>query len=214
MSNKYVKKFFEQVDAPTYRDELNYFTMQCRLDVLKPHLHGLVLDVGFGPGKYHFKHKSFQVIALDISSNMLREAKKANPHMVFVVGDAQHLPFKEGIFNTLFSLEVIYYLSKPKLFISEAYRVLKAGGHCMIISINKIWDFIVTVVLRPFGLCPKEDISRHFISPKNILSWLKEATFSQSFIKSVCYLPHPLFNRLFAFLPPHFSFVLAFVGQK
>lgn len=214
MDNKFVKDFFDHVDVQTYRDELNYFTMQCRLSILRPHLRGLVLDVGFGPGKYHFKSNSFQAVALDISFNMLREAKKSNPDVYFVVGDAQHLPFKDGVFDTISSLEAIYYLSKPQSFILEAHRILKSGGLCMIISINKFWDFIVTVVLRPFGLCQKKDISRHFYSSEDILLWLKEANFSKRSLKKVCNLPHPSLNRLFSFLPPQLSFVLAFIGQK
>lgn len=56
--------------------------------------------------------------------------------------DALHLGFGEHCFDLILLFEAIYYLSKPELFISEAWRLLRPGGLLLICTVNKDWlDF-------------------------------------------------------------------------
>jgi len=48
---------------------------------------------------------------------------------VDVVGDAHSLPFEENIFDSIIMQAVIEHLHTPTVAISEAFRVLKHGGH-------------------------------------------------------------------------------------
>lgn len=53
-------------------------------------------------------------------------------HKIFrhtdVVGDAHYLPFREGVFDRVFALNVFEHLRDPKLAAAEIFRVLKPGG--------------------------------------------------------------------------------------
>lgn len=53
-------------------------------------------------------------------------------HKIFrhtdVVGDAHHLPFRDGIFDRVFALNVFEHLREPKIAAAEIFRVLKPGG--------------------------------------------------------------------------------------
>ena len=53
-------------------------------------------------------------------------------HKVFrhtdVVGDAHHLPFRDGVFDRVFAFNVFEHLADPKTAAQEIYRVLKPGG--------------------------------------------------------------------------------------
>ncbi|MBA3882673.1 MAG: class I SAM-dependent methyltransferase [Chthoniobacterales bacterium] len=53
-------------------------------------------------------------------------------HRIFrhtdVVGDAHHLPFRDGIFDRVFALNVFEHLREPKIAAAEIFRVLKPGG--------------------------------------------------------------------------------------
>ena len=53
-------------------------------------------------------------------------------HKIFrhtdVVGDAHHLPFRDGVFDRVFALNVFEHLSEPKRAAAEIFRVLKPGG--------------------------------------------------------------------------------------
>ena len=53
-------------------------------------------------------------------------------HKIFrhtdVVGDAHQLPFRDGVFDRVFALNVFEHLSDPKRAATEIFRVLKPGG--------------------------------------------------------------------------------------
>lgn len=53
-------------------------------------------------------------------------------HKIFrhtdVVGDAHHLPFRDGVFDRVFALNVFEHLREPKTAAAEILRVLKPGG--------------------------------------------------------------------------------------
>ncbi len=53
-------------------------------------------------------------------------------HKIFrhtdVVGDAHHLPFRDGVFDRVFALNVFEHLADPKRAAAEIFRVLKPGG--------------------------------------------------------------------------------------
>jgi uncharacterized protein YbaR (Trm112 family)/predicted SAM-dependent methyltransferase len=53
-------------------------------------------------------------------------------HKIFrhtdVVGDAHQMPFRDGVFDRVFALNVFEHLREPKRAATEIYRVLKPGG--------------------------------------------------------------------------------------
>lgn len=56
--------------------------------------------------------------------------------------DGQHLPFSDGSFDVVLMCEALYYLPDQALFVSDARRVLRPGGHLLIVSVNPRWpDF-------------------------------------------------------------------------
>jgi len=58
--------------------------------------------------------------------------KQKTKQSVDQVADALNLPFRSGTFDTYCSFEVLEHISDPETFFSEASRVLKKGGHCIL----------------------------------------------------------------------------------
>ncbi len=96
-----------------------------------------ILDVGAGTGRLSSKlaEQGAEVTALDVSEEMLNKIK--NKKVKKVIGDAEDLPFDEGIFDIVITTFLIVHLRDLKRFFDEVYRVLKPGGLFLLTNINQ-----------------------------------------------------------------------------
>jgi len=117
-----------------------------------------ILDVGTGPGivALLLAELGHNVTGMDNSEEMLATAKKNavtyNLLVEFKKGDAEDLPFEDGLFDAVVNRYVLWTVTKPEKAISEWQRVLKPGGRIVIIDGNwyrsekslkrTVWQFI------------------------------------------------------------------------
>lgn len=98
-----------------------------------------VLDLGCGTGllTQAIAEKTKRVVGLDLTSQMLDEAqlqsKKKGKSILFLLGDAEHLPFLDGQFDCVMTRLTIHHFPQPITIIKELARVLKPEGR-MIVS--------------------------------------------------------------------------------
>ena len=92
----------------------------------------LILDVGCGDGRHSIiiDKNGGRAIGIDLSKNMLREARTLNPKGDFREADMRKLPFDNYFFDGLWSSGSIYHVTKTdaKKVIKEFRRVLKPEG--------------------------------------------------------------------------------------
>ncbi len=91
-----------------------------------------ILDVGCGPGVdvFYLYNRGHQVTGLDLSTNMVEQARKKCPDAVLKHGDMRDMPFDDGAFDGVVSSYSIIHLTKedmPQVF-KEFSRVLTLGG--------------------------------------------------------------------------------------
>jgi SAM-dependent methyltransferase len=99
-----------------------------------------LLDVGCNWGRWTIAaaRAGYRAIGVDPSLEGVRAAQRAarrlGVEIDVVVGDARHLPFARGAFDTVFSYSVLQHLSKSDVAtaLSEAGRVLTPGGRVFI----------------------------------------------------------------------------------
>ena len=100
-----------------------------------------ILDVATGTGRLPQtllaqRHFRGHIVALDLSSGMLAQAKaKLNAQtdrMTWVHHDAQQLPFDANQFDVVTCLEALEFFPNPQKAIGEMMRVLKPGGLLML----------------------------------------------------------------------------------
>lgn len=99
-----------------------------------------VLDLGIGTGaslNYYPAHA--RVIGVDLSSGMLREARKKIVELrltnsAVFRGNALELPFDDNSFDHIFISHVISVVSQPELLVAEAQRVARSGGRIVILN--------------------------------------------------------------------------------
>lgn len=94
-----------------------------------------VLDVACGNGsllKMLSDKARIQAYGVDISENMIKEAKNRYPQMQFVLTNSSELPFEGSFFDVITVCAAFHHFSEPRKFVSEAKRVLKPGGYIFV----------------------------------------------------------------------------------
>jgi ubiquinone/menaquinone biosynthesis C-methylase UbiE len=90
---------------------------------------GVVLDVGCGTGRnLPLYRPGVRVIGLEPSAAALARARGRGPGAALVQGDAEALPFRAGVFDTVVSGLVFCSVPDPARSLAEVRRVLKPDG--------------------------------------------------------------------------------------
>lgn len=108
----------------------------CELEI-KPGMRVLEVSVGTGtnlrllPTEAHY-------FGLDISNGQIRQCQhylqRENRHAELFLGDAEHLPFRENVFDVVFHMGGINYFNDPALALREMLRVAKPGTKVVVVD--------------------------------------------------------------------------------
>lgn len=126
-----------------------------------------ILDCGCGSGEYvkELKESIFpasNVIGLDISSKQLHNAQTRIPggDVLFVQGDVENTPFRDGTFDAIYSVGVLQYLTADHGCLEELKRALKDDGVLVvtfpnIVRLSSLFDPYYYIVRLPAYLRAK-----------------------------------------------------------
>jgi demethylmenaquinone methyltransferase/2-methoxy-6-polyprenyl-1,4-benzoquinol methylase len=144
-----------------------------------------LLDVGCGSGLAVREAAPFvtRAIGLDLSPGMIEEARRLALHLdnvAFELGDAEKLPFADGVFSAVLCSTSIHHYPQPDSAVREMARVLARGGRIAIGDSNPE-QLIVRIVDRRL----KRDEPGHlgFRSPDEIARFLDEAGFAEIILR-------------------------------
>jgi arsenite methyltransferase len=94
-----------------------------------------ILDVGCGAGWLSRilakRVPRGRVVGMDISDEMIQHAQASSTGMgnlSFIVGSVDEIPWEEGFFNHIITVESSYYWPDPAKGVRELYRVAAVGG--------------------------------------------------------------------------------------
>ncbi len=136
-----------------------------------------LLDVACGNGRLLKQFSEQADIAgygVDISVNMIREAKQLNPDMTFCVGTCDEIPFADRMFDAITVSASYHHFPHVARFASEAYRLLKNGGTITIAEVY--YPAVVRILCNPLVPLMKDGDVR-FYSPREIMLTLGKAGF-------------------------------------
>ncbi len=94
----------------------------------------LVLDVGAESGRVSLfaLNTKTSVVSIDIDTISLRRLKQRTKQASIVAADARKLPFKNGVFDATFMIEVLDYIPELEDALNECHRTLKPNSSCVL----------------------------------------------------------------------------------
>ena len=103
---------------------------------------GTILDLACGPGVVSaaLSGNAHKVIAFDATPAMLEKARKRCAHagcsnVEFKRGDAESLPFDDGVFDGVVTRLAIHHFQNPAQVLNEVFRVLRPAGILVIADV-------------------------------------------------------------------------------
>jgi len=144
-----------------------------------------VLDVACGNGRLlnmFAERTAINGYGIDISNNMIQQAKLLNPTMGFIAGTCDQIPFADSMFDVITVCAAYHHFPCVNAFTIEAYRLLKNGGTLYIAEV--FYPPLVRVLCNPLVPLMKDGDVR-FYSPREIMHALAKAGFqSQTYTTS------------------------------
>jgi SAM-dependent methyltransferase len=123
----------DQSTARAYHEHLGQVTAGCIPDLLELAAVGpgaKVLDVACGAGYVAAaaRDKGAEATGVDFAPAQVRLAEQTYPDIRFMQGDAEALPFPDGVFDTVLNTFGLPHVTDANKVVAEAFRVLKPGG--------------------------------------------------------------------------------------
>lgn len=151
-------------------------------------VNGKVLEIGGGKDERYTQNS----VTLDISNNF-------NPD---ILASGYNLPFKDNVFDTIVSMEVLEHLEKPQIFVNEIHRVLKSNGAFFLTTrfIHEIHgedyfrytELSLRTLFKKFKKVNVEDEGSVF----SVLLYFIEAIFPFPYLKNFLSLFYPLIEKM------------------
>jgi ubiquinone/menaquinone biosynthesis C-methylase UbiE len=113
-------------------------------------LHGseTILDVGCGIGSFEQRLPTLNIIGLDISEDMLEEARNRS-EKTFIQGDATDLKFHDSTFDAVFTVTTLEFLEDYQKAVREIARVTQPQGKLLAMMLNPHSEYFKENVRRP-----------------------------------------------------------------
>jgi len=130
-----------------------YNQLKVAFDLLNECNGNRILDVGCGNALLEQYFSNHEVIGLDISLPALYDAKKNVPRSKYIQADIGRLPIKDGCINNVSMIAVLGGVPQGEEVVAfrEARRVLKDGGHLIILVSQKRQPYSLLAPDRLFG---------------------------------------------------------------
>jgi len=158
-----------------------------------------VLDVGCGHGLIHPMLAAYDLVAVDVATEVLRLARAANPTVRYAAYDGRTLPFRQGAFDVAIALCVMHHLLPAQWvpFLDEMRKMLNKGGIIVIFEHNPFNPLTRYVVANN-----EIDADACLLTDSTLRQHLRRAGFNRISTRHILFTPiaAPVFRWLDRFL--------------
>lgn len=189
--SKQVRRMFDSI-AGTY-DQLNH-TLSFGFDkgwrrkgiaFLQPFSPSFILDIATGTGDLAISMyrtlKADRIVGADISEGMMEVGRKKveeagySDHISFEYQDCTNLTFPDHSFDAVTAAFGVRNFEDIEKGIGEMYRVLKPGGHLMILELSSPEHFPMKQLYRIYSKIVIPNVGRFFSKEKAAYHYLPES---------------------------------------
>lgn len=162
-------KHFDLI-AGCYERTARFNASEALLDALGLPGEGILLDAGGGTGRAAAVLSSYTTFTMvaDISMGMMQHAM--NKNLACLDSPAESLPFTSSSIDRVFMMDAFHHVKNQGDTAKELFRVLKNGGHLLIIEPNirkfsvRLIALIEKILLMNSRFLTGEQISDHFMN--------------------------------------------------
>ncbi|MGA7490581.1 MAG: class I SAM-dependent methyltransferase [Xanthobacteraceae bacterium] len=103
-----------------------------------------VADLGCGSGTFTalLARAGYVCVGLDISPKLVAVGRRKHPHIQFVEGDIERLPFPDASFDGALLSGVVHHLPDPSRCAAEVFRMLRPQGRFLAFDPNRMNPFM------------------------------------------------------------------------
>jgi ubiquinone/menaquinone biosynthesis C-methylase UbiE len=84
------------------------------------------------------RQRGYDCIGIDLSSNLIRMARRKFPSIEFIEGDIEHLPFPDASFDGVLLAGVVHHFTERSRCAAEIKRILRPGGRFVAFDPNRM----------------------------------------------------------------------------
>lgn len=184
----------------------------------------LVLEVGCGGGYYldfiHEHYGNTSLVAVDISMRAIKERKMNGikfGNVEFVEADTTQLPFRDGVFDCVYSSETLEHIPRIEKFFDDAFRIIKGEGLMAALTPNGTqinpFAFLVLPILM-FKKMKKKSSMMKSNSKEHLAPYDKALSATELEHLSLSKGFHNVTVKSFFHFPPHSCFPKEFKLSK
>ncbi len=130
-----------------YRDE-QYQKYSTIFGVLGLSSLDMVADIGCGTGLLidYLQEKNIRYsryVCMDISEGMIRRSRDKHnddPRIVFILADAEQMPFRDMVFTEIFMITVWNNINNKEKAVKEIFRIIAEKGLAVVTVLKKVKD--------------------------------------------------------------------------
>lgn len=186
-----VARMFDSI-SPQY-DFLNHFLSlgtdkrwrKKAIELLRPFKPTHILDVATGTGDFALEAMTLEplsITGIDISEGMLEKGRKKIMEkglagtIELIKGDSENLPFEENKFDAVTVAFGVRNFENLEKGLKEIYRVIKPGGHVVILEFSKptrfplkqLYSFYFKMILPQVGRWISKDKAAYSYLPESV----------------------------------------------
>ena len=150
-----------------------------------------ILEAGSGTGFWlnGLSNTGAKLFGLDYSMGMIQQAREQPAPLLLTRGTGTQLPYPSSTFDLIYCVDAIHHFGDHRVFIREAFRLLKPGAALAVIGHDPHEGAAHWYIYEYFDTVYDTDL-RRYPAGRSVLQWMEQEGFVDISTKVVEHIKH------------------------